>query len=80
MVKSVVRVHTGEGVIRFTIQSNKELDNETREQIQAQNFIIYWDNKACEHYSLDTKLANGLWLENITFNNDLTKAEALILN
>lgn len=39
---------------------------------------IYHNDLTAQLWAFDTKLPSGLWLQNITFNNELTRAAALV--
>jgi hypothetical protein len=81
MIKTKVTIEFADFDIKFTIESRKELDKETIELIEEIEILqIYWSDKRAKHYSMDYKLPNGLWLENIFYNNELTKATAKIMN
>ncbi len=67
-------------VILINVRSNKQLNNETIKEIKELNLPIYFNDSTGVHWSFDTKLNNGYWLENISYNNDLTNAQALINN
>lgn len=60
------------------INSNQELDSEILKEIEELELTSYWSDDSCKHWSFDTKLSNGLWLENIFYNNELTVATASI--
>lgn len=47
--------------------------------IENFNPQIYHNNVDCYLWSFDEKLPSGAWLENIRFNNEITKAKALVL-
>lgn len=64
--------------IIFNIKSNKPIDNEMIENIKGLELTVFFNNMDSQHYSFDTKLDNGLWLENIFYNNEMTLATALI--
>lgn len=66
--------------VTFSIESNKPLSPETIQEIENIELSIYWSDSSCKHYSMDTKLNNGYWLENTFFNNELNHATSLILN
>lgn len=64
----------------LNVRSNKALDNDTIVEIKQLNLNIYHNDFDSTLWSFDTKLNNGNWLENIYFNNELTKGKALINN
>lgn len=76
----MINVPFESGTVTFKIKSNKQLDHQTVRNILELPLVVYWSDNQNKHYSMDTKLNNGLWLENIYYNNELDKAIALILN
>ena len=67
--------------IEFKIESPNKLDQETIELLDDIPLLqFYWSDKLRGYYSMDYKLPNGLWLENIFYNNEITKATAKIMN
>lgn len=68
------------GNVTFTIESNQPLPVETIQEIETLDLSVYWNDDSCKHYSFDTKLNNGYWLENTFYNNELDHATSLILN
>ena len=80
MVETIVNVPFESGTVSFKIKSNKQLDQQTVQNIIELPLTIYWSDKQGKHFSMDTKLNSGLWLENIFYNNELSKAVAIILN
>ncbi len=68
------------GEIVLNVKCNNPLDNGTIQELKSLNLDIYWNDSKCEHWSFDTKLNNGHWLENITYNNELTEGYASIYN
>lgn len=67
-------------IITFNVNSNKEIALQDINFIQNLNEPIYWSDNRLINYCFDLKLPSGNWFENIIFNNELTKADALILN
>lgn len=65
--------------ITWNIEVKSEITEEDRNFIENLNIDIYHNDLTSQHWCFDTKLPSGKWLENITFNNELTKADALIL-
>lgn len=76
MVKTQIEI----GNILLTVESNNYLTNDTIEEIKELNLAIYFNDLSSSHWSYDAKLNSGHWLENITYNNELTQGKALILN
>lgn len=68
------------GNVTFTIESNNPLSYDTIREIEQIDMPVYWSDNSCKHYSMDTKLNNGYWLENTFYNNELDHATSLILN
>lgn len=78
ITKTFINVEKEEYKIQFVVQSDKALDDETIKEIENIELSI-WVDPFSNHYSFDTKLSNGLWLENISYNNELSQATALII-
>ena len=66
------------GVV-WEIEIKSKLSDEDKQFIREFNPSIYFDNISCQHYALDVKLPSGRWLENISFNNEISIAAALVL-
>lgn len=59
--------------------NTSELSEDEITFIEQFNPCIYHNDLTCKLWSFDEKLPTGRWLENITFNNELTLVKALIL-
>ena len=62
----------------LTVSTPKELDEQTIEEIKSLNMSIMWNQAKAVHYSFGKRLSNGLFLDNIVFNDKLTAAAAII--
>lgn len=80
IAKTFINYNKEEYKTVFTVQSDCALDAETIEAIKNIRLPIYWNDSQSKHYSFDTKLSSGVWLENIFYNNELSLAEAVIHN
>ena len=49
------------------------------EFIKTFNPPVYHNDLSCKLWSYDEKMPSGRWLENIVYNNSLTKARALVV-
>lgn len=63
----------------WNIETNTSLNKDDIYFIENFNPTIYHNDQTCKLWCFDEKLPSGLWLENITFNNEITVAKALIL-
>lgn len=79
IVKTFSNSEKEEIEICFVVESKSTLDDETIEEIKSIGLSIFWNDSTAKHYSFDTKLSNGMWLENINYNNELSQATALII-
>lgn len=66
------------GVV-WNIETNKKLNKADIDFIETFNPIIHHNDITSKLWIFDEKLPSGLWLENVTFNNELTEAKGLIL-
>ena len=67
--------------VTFYIKTDlEEISEEDKNFIRNFNPTIYHNDLTCKLWTFDTKLPSGLWLENIFFNNELSKVKALILS
>lgn len=84
MIETVINkkfvIDGAEQDVSFTIESTHSLNEQVINEIEEITLSIYWSDSRCVHWSFDTKLSHGIWIENIKYNNELTTAEALILN
>ena len=79
-VKQMYVYNLDEGEVLFTVRSTEPLHQETIEEIKNLDLDVYWSDERSIHWSFDTKLSDGAWLENITYSNDLLHAEAVFLS
>lgn len=63
----------------WIIDTKKELTEEEKNHISKLNPQIYHNDLTGRLWSFDTKILNDKWLENITYNNELTEAKAIII-
>mgnify|MGYP003593356811 CR=1 FL=1 len=63
----------------ITIKSDNDLSEEDKGFIQNYASSIYHNDITCKLWMFDTKLPSGRWLENISLNNELTVAKALVM-
>lgn len=59
--------------------SASDLSNDERAFIEQFNPSIYHNDLTSILWAFDEKMPSGRYLENITFNNELTAAKALIV-
>ena len=65
--------------IEWDIKNGSGLSKEDVSFIKNYNAGIFHNDLTGKLWSFDTKLPSGKWMENISFNNSLTKAKALVL-
>lgn len=63
----------------WKINNKSKLNQQDINFIKQFNPCIYHNDLTSKLWTFDIKLPSGKWLENITFNNELTMAKALIL-
>jgi len=63
----------------WEIETSRTLNQDDISFIGAFNPTIYHNDQTCKLWAFDEKLPSGSWLENITFNNEITVAKALVL-
>ena len=59
--------------------SADNVSNDERSFMEQFNPNIYHNDQTCRLWAFDEKMPSGRWLENITFNNEMTTAEVTIL-
>jgi hypothetical protein len=65
--------------LKWKVNNRTELSNEDISFIESFNPSVYHNDLTCKLWAYDEKLPSGKWLENISFNNSLTEAKALVL-
>lgn len=65
--------------ISWLIDNKRSLTDGEIAFIEQLNLQIYHNDLTSKLWAFDTKMPGGAWLENIEFNNELTKAKALVM-
>lgn len=79
MLKKQIQIKSKISDVTFNIECTSSLSKKDKGFIAELNLSIYHNDQTCILWAFDTKLPSGKWLENITFNNELTKATAYII-
>ena len=79
MLKKQIQIKSKISDVTFNIECTSSLSKKDKGFIAELNLNIYHNDQTCILWAFDTKLPSGKWLENITFNNELTKATAYII-
>lgn len=75
-----IKINSKISDVVWNLNINKELCKDDIKFIEEFNPTIYHNDLESYLWVLDEQLPSGLWLENITFNNEITEAKGLILN
>ena len=46
--------------------------------LKSHEFIIYWSDTDCHHWSFDVELPSGRWIENIRWEDGLKRVRAYV--
>lgn len=65
--------------ISWFINNKRDLTDEEVAFIELLDLQIYHNDLTSKLWAFDTEMPSSAWLENIEFNNELTKAKALVL-
>lgn len=63
----------------WLINNKRDLTDDEIVFIEQFDPHIYHNDLTCKLWEFDTKMPSGAWLENIEFNNELTKVKALVI-
>lgn len=77
--KKQIQIKSKISDVTFFIDCTSSLSKKDKGFIAELNLKIFHNDQTCVLWAFDTRLPSGKWLENITFNNELTKANALII-
>lgn len=65
--------------LKWKVNNKSELSKKDISFIESLSINIYHNDLTCKLWAFDEKLPSGKWLENISFNNELTEVKALVL-
>lgn len=65
--------------LQWQIKTKNDITEDEKNFIEYFNPQIYHNDLTGKLWAFDEKLPSGRWLENITINNEITIAKALIL-